>query len=447
MNKALRNRRRMKILVAVAGAFWSAPAWAQFSFDAAANTALADLPAGVAAGDWDGDEDSDLAIAAENVDRVAVYFNNGDGTFGVPVDVPTGAGTGPGYVAAADLDGDTDLDLAVALQNSNTVLVLLNNGAGTFSSSGSFAVDQNPRSIAAGQLDGDTDVDLAVVNRDSNNVSILLNNGNATFAAATNVAVGADPRAVASGDLDNDTDVDLAVTNHDDRTVSILSNNGTGGFTVSTTLSVGADLRPDGIDAGDLDGDSDVDLAVATSGNGLNVASIFTNDGVGAFSGPVNYPVGGVNPGRLLLSDLDCDGDPDVVTLNVDSGDVSLLPNAGDATFGAATLLTVGTSPDHAAAEDLDGDRVSDLVVTNRDSNNFSLLFNNSAIPADGDAEDDGDRDLRDFASLQICFSGPNSGPSFLAPGPTCLNNFDFDCDGDIDLDDHTAFVDLLSGP
>ena len=406
---------------------------AQFTFDPVVNTALANRPDGVAAGDWDGDGDRDLAITSDDLDRINIYFNSGTGVFGAPVILLTGAGTGAGFVRAADLDGDTDLDLAVALQNANSVFIALNNGAGTFTSGGTFAVGLDPRGLVAGNWDGDADIDLAVVNRDGNSVSILRNNGNATFAAAVNVAVGLDPRQVAAGDWDGDTDLDLAVTNHDDRTVSILRNNGSGTFTVVATLSVGANVRPEGIDAGDLDGDNDPDLAVGVSDPSF--AAIFINN-AGVFSGPVNYSTGGLDTGSIILADLDCDTDLDVVTMNESSGNISLLPNFGNGTFAAPTLLPVGTTPQFAAAADLDGDQDPDLVVTNRDSNNWSKYINQTCAvgPSCGDGTcDPGENQCN---CPQDCGAPP-------ATETSCNDGMDNDCDGLTDCAD----VDCAGAP
>lgn len=56
----------------------------------------------------------------------------------------------------------------------------------------------------------------------------------------------------------------------------------------------------------------------------------------------------------------------------------------------------------------------------------------------DGDADQDGDNDLDDFAIFQACFGGPDSGAC------ACL---DMDNDGDVDRQDLILFVPALTGP
>jgi hypothetical protein len=66
----------------------------------------------------------------------------------------------------------------------------------------------------------------------SNNVSILTNDGSGNFTLKGNVGVGSDPRGLSFGDIDGDGDLDIAVANHYSNNVSILANDGSGNFTL-----------------------------------------------------------------------------------------------------------------------------------------------------------------------------------------------------------------------
>ena len=59
----------------------------------------------------------------------------------------------------------------------------------------------------------------------------------------------------------------------------------------------------------------------------------------------------------------------------------------------------------------------------------------------------DGDRDLRDIAFQQRCYTGPFGSPDYLTPPVECTQHFDFDDDDDIDLGDFGAFRDVYAGP
>jgi len=352
---------------------------ADITFGLGVTYATPTRPDGIAAGNFDNDADIDLVIATDTPDKISFLKNNGNGTFAAPINIPTGSGTGPNFVRAVDIDGDGDLDLAVTLHNTGQVMILTNNGSGVFAPAGTFAVGVNPRWIAAIKVDANATMDLVVANRDSNTITVLLNNGNLTFASVT-YPVGTDPRAITIADLNRDGRFEILVTSHGDRSILILQNNGAGLLTPGPTLSVGAELRPVGIVAADLDHDGDADIAVATSGNTLNFASVFTNN-AGVLSGPTNYGTGGVNPGHIGAVDIDRDGDVDIVTVNEDSGNISALSNNGNGTFAAPKLFVVGSNPQALTIADFDGDQMPDIAVTNQLSNNTTVLIN-SGSPA-----------------------------------------------------------------
>ncbi len=71
----------------------------------------------------------------------------------------------------------------------------------------------------------------------SDNVSVLLNNGDGTYAAAVNYAAGDGPRSVFAGDLDGDSDLDLAVANAYSDNVTVHLNNGDGTFSDTTVMN------------------------------------------------------------------------------------------------------------------------------------------------------------------------------------------------------------------
>ena len=140
----------------------------------------------------------------------------------------------PISIGRADLDGDGDVDIAVANGISNNVTILKNNGRGNFvePASSPETAGAQPIEIVVADLDDDTDPDLAVANEGSNNVTILKNNGTGNYfqPASSPEPAGDDPHSLTAGDLDGDSDLDLAVTNQNSDDVTILKNNGTGAY-------------------------------------------------------------------------------------------------------------------------------------------------------------------------------------------------------------------------
>jgi hypothetical protein len=209
----------------------------------------------IVAEDLDGDADLDLAIAAyhSNPDRVFVLRNNGSGEFGElqGYEVPRESTLA---LAAGDLDGDGDLDLAGANSpnarpDPNGMWVIFNDGMGHFGPATVYPVGPWPYDVHFADLDRDGDLDAVVANNNASqiyppphDVSILLNRGDGTFAPERRQIVGTQPIAVMPCDLDGDLDLDLAVANH--------------GWDEPSSISVLFNL----CDPCDLDGDRDVDL-------------------------------------------------------------------------------------------------------------------------------------------------------------------------------------------
>ena len=337
-------------------------------------------PFSVATADLDGDGDLDLVTANFHAGTISILFNNGDGSF--TNDVTYSAGVEPASIAIDDLDDDGDLDLVVSSGGGvdingplpGTVSVLLNAGDGTFPDQTIHGLGIDPFSVDLGDLDGDGDLDMALAVRGSDAVQIMINNGDGTFVVGTPVPAGDFSAFVVIGDLDGDGDLDLAVTNWTEDVVSIFLNNGGADFAARTTYAVGD--GPIGLALDDLDDDGDLDLAVAILGPNDNLgdtAAVLLNDGDGAFANPVAYGVGNV-PSSVTLTDVDADGDSDLIVTSLYDDTLSVLLNNGDALFAAEVNYSVGNGPAFVAAGDFDDDDDLDLAVVNEFGNTVSIL-------------------------------------------------------------------------
>jgi hypothetical protein len=246
------------------------------TFQAQATYAVGNAPVSVIAADFDRDGKLDLAVANQNDATVSILLGNGDGTFQVPAPsyaaVPANAASKDvAGVAVGDFNGDNKLDLAVTNPSNDTVSVLLGNGDGTFQALVAYSTGNQGHPVAVSALDvnGDGKLDLAVTNLNAKNVVILLGNGNGMFTATVPVSTtgGAQtgPSAIATGDFNADGKIDLAITNQGNNTVSILFGNGNGVFQAPVEFTTGN--FADGVAAGDFIGNGRLDLAVADHGD------------------------------------------------------------------------------------------------------------------------------------------------------------------------------------
>jgi len=123
----------------------------------------------------------------------------------------------------------------------------------------------------------------------------------------------------------------------------------------------------------DLDADGDPDLVIGTEFGGVEV---LLANGDGTFAPPVEYLMGS-RPRALGLGDLDGDTVPDIVSADWTGASVSVRLGLGDGTFGPATSYAVATFPQAVAIADMDGDDTPDVIVTTGGNNTVQVLHGN----------------------------------------------------------------------
>jgi hypothetical protein len=201
---------------------------------------------------------------------------------------------------------------------------------------------------------------------------VFFNNGDATFNSAVPYSTWGGSDYVAAVDLDGDKDIDLAVAVASEvgdlGHVSILLNRGDGSFETAVPYDAGHD--PETVFPADFDGDGDNDLVVAS--RLIHSVSVLYNNGDGTFGAPVHYPVQRY-PKHAAAADFDGDSDYDIVA-NGSEGAASILINNGDGKFEAAVSYPVSPSGGTLFCADLDDDQDTDLIFK---SNGLAVLLNN----------------------------------------------------------------------
>jgi hypothetical protein len=207
--------------------------------------------------------------------------------------------------------------------------------------------------LAVGDLDGDTAIDLILAGKNSGDLRWLPNPAVASGASAVLLAdslFGASRIVVA--DLDNDGDQSAGK-------VLWLANDGSGDFGPVQILDSDADLARD-LHASDLDGDGNTDLIAAVSG--ANEVRLYRNQGSGIFTAAEVLATGS-NPTDIESADLDGDGWPDIAVVYQGDGVIKWLPNAEGAGFEEARRIASLAGVHSMSIGDLNQDGLPDVAV------------------------------------------------------------------------------------
>ncbi len=329
-------------------------------------------PRNIAAGDFDGDGKSDLAVISQSANEVHAYLGNGDATFKAGTVYSTG--TAPESLQAGDLDGDGNLDIVVVAKNSNTLNIKMGIGDGTFIAAPDVVIGGNTYEVAIADIDGDGNLDLISPSRVAVQIYASLGNGDGTFGAAINSATIGTTRGIIAEDFDSDgiKDIVVAGINAGVGGISFQKGNGDGTFGAFTHYSSGTGgTSPHYIIARDLDSDGDLDVVGGNlSGNSI---SVFEHTGTAVFSTRTNYATGGETQG-ILVEDFNGDGFWDIAALVSPLDQLSIFPGTGPLTFGARVDSTLVDSPKGVATGDFDGDLNNDIATANVDGATFSVI-------------------------------------------------------------------------
>ncbi|HSK65195.1 MAG TPA: VCBS repeat-containing protein, partial [Pyrinomonadaceae bacterium] len=241
--------------------------------------------------------DAFLDLIGTGTSSVGVMLGNGNGTFRPKVDFPTG-GT-PQEIAAGDFNGDGRTDLAVSINDPATMLSLLTgNGDGTYNLKLTVANTSkaDTPAIVATDLDNDGRLDLVLAHVigcftapciASQDITVLLGLGDGTFQQPFDITVGTGMSRIAVSDFNRDGIKDLAIAGDNSRVYTLLGV-GNGSFLKQPDITLTADtLFVDGtdVDVADLNRYSIDDLVVAIPLNGSRTA-ILLGQGDGTFGAP-----------------------------------------------------------------------------------------------------------------------------------------------------------------
>ncbi len=330
----------------------------------------------VHAEDLDGDGDLDLLATSATTNRVGWFENLGGGAFAAVQLLAYTAGSVPYDVTTADLDGDGLPDVLASYDGSDEIVWWQNNGGGSFTTGVRITnLADRATSVFAADLDGDGDLDVLSASGNDDKIAwyenLTLNSG--TFGPQKIITTNANGAySVHAADLDGDGAIDVLSASEIDNRIAWYRNSGGGvGATTFTSSTIANDaMQAFCVEASDLDGDGDQDVLSASFAD--NRVAWYENDGNGVFSAARDITTKAEGVSIATAADLDGDGDLDVASASYrqDLGNpgvftekVAYYLNNGGAPFSGQQLVSTaadGAWSVHAA--DLDGDGDRDLL-------------------------------------------------------------------------------------
>jgi hypothetical protein len=354
-------------------------------------------------GDIDGDGDLDILWAnggnfgtPGTPQRLRVYINNGAGVFTDETNARTGGLTGLHRgVELGDCDRDGDYDVIGAQDFNLLPTLLINDGDGFFTSEGATRLPNITLSSSRaqfGDVDNDGDLDLFLTSGTTaretcGQYRLYVNDGTChyTDATATNVPLVAvcNNMDCIFGDIDGDFDIDIKTASTGNNNGRLYRNDGTGAFTFAANPPESSTYS---YDFGDINGDGDLDLLGANALPGSEAELLLSNDGSGTYSDVS----GQLSPNQSLddndskFFDYDVDGDLDLVIARLGGGE-RLYRNNGLGSFALVTspapIQQLTDSSLDIDVADFTGDGAYDLITAQGESGSFinRIYINNGA--------------------------------------------------------------------
>lgn len=378
-----------------------------------AQSGYASFGSAVAAmGDLDNDGLDDVLVGAPmaTTNKGSVLIYPGGATELGLDDAQNASNASPDVVAAGDLNGDGVADVVSISTSADKITVQISNGLGGFTNVKTYAAGDGPTSVAIGDYDHDGHGDLAVVSSKTKSVLLFHGSASGNMSYKGKLATGAKPGSIVTADFNHDGYPDLAVTNQSNDNITVWLNGGWFGCDIQNRFKsskiYAVKDNPVFIAAGNLNGDPFPDLVVVDRNS--SQLSVLINNMNGKFAAQQVIDVNG-SPIKLVLADFNADGTDDIATLNT-AGQVTILLNNGNASFQVASQFIVAQSPKGLVAIDMDYDGFPDLATANAADNSISIFLNNQSAQfsnsfnvatgtdpqwmAAGDMDGDGDKDL-----------------------------------------------------
>lgn len=293
--------------------------------------------------DIDNDGDMDVITISSNPNTIFLYENlDGQGNFGSEIEINQLLGAN--NVSAGDIDGDGDLDLVISSESYDTVHLIINSGDLLNFETPILITDQinSPYEVKFVDVDTDNDLDIMLVSATYGGLFWFENIDGLGQFTSLNTIIPYEGfylyNKFLNADIDSDGDMDVIISYEDSGAVfwyENLDGNGnysSGNFIVSSSSG---GFKP--ISVADIDLDNDLDIVLRGYGK---LSWIENTDGIGDFSIQHDIDLNLNFSGLVAISDVDNDGDGDIITGSQTISSIRLFKNLTTLSIDNLNTLT-----------------------------------------------------------------------------------------------------------
>lgn len=335
-------------------------------------------PYDVKIGDLNDDGLNDVGVVLENVDILAIFYQNQSGKLNKPVFNNTG--DSPRRLAIGDANNDGLNDVVVTNYYDYTISVFIqNSGTGLLNPKQDYSTGlYYPYGIAIGEVTGDNRNDVVVTHDYWNNYYHMVRfkqKADGTLDTAEQFQWennnGLEFYDVEIADMNNDGRNDIISGRRDSNYVGVWYQNVAKSFGTATTYYMTQHYYYD-IEIEDINIDGRKDIIAASYNN--NVVKILGGTQTG-FEDLGSYSVGS-SPHGIAVGDINSDGGPDIVTANYNGNSITILKqNLNNHAYNNAVFNFTRDQPWKLAKGDVNNDGLIDIAVVCRNWPYYLSIF------------------------------------------------------------------------
>ncbi|CAF1481013.1 unnamed protein product, partial [Adineta steineri] len=337
----------------------------------------------IAVGNFNNDDYMDVVIANTQSNNIEIFIRYDSGGIIHSHTYSTGSATNPHSILVGDFNHDNQFDIAVANYGTGTISVLIAYGNITFAPQINYQTGLNslPKSIVVADFNNDLALDMIVANFGKDNIGLFFGSGNGTFTNQKTYLTGSGsrPSSIAVSDFNNDKQLDIAIAQYGTDNIGIFLGYRHPDATRQKAVIPGSELHPCLIALADVNNDNLLDIvAINVTARSINIFLGFDN---GNFSNAIRSATGN---GSLIQSfsigDFNNDNRLDIVAINIDGTDIEIFLGCGNGSFADQSTYPIRNpyGSQWIAVGDFNNDNRTDIVVSNSFSHNIYVFLANA---------------------------------------------------------------------